>query len=242
MSNLSYPPTPSPDITAEEYLQRLMRQGFVAAAAVAHLLREVREGYVETDIPIGSHISGPGPDGCFSVEIAAGPPVPARNYRCRERSRAERIPYLHERDRQRSLGGAGYTAQDFEPPGAQQPTATPDVPEEKPKPAPPMTTTGEEPLKTGSVEITKTMRQQGTLEPAITKWLLEDKTKPAPSGKPFLSANSMRYLAQCQKKFPGVYHHELRRALLDARQQLGLVKKRPHQKGQSRSKQRLKKT
>jgi hypothetical protein len=248
MPSSSYQPAPS---SVEEYLQQLMQRGFIAAAAIAHLIREVREGYIDSDIPVGSHISWPDPDGCFSIEIAAGPPVPARNYRCRERSRAERIAYLHERDQRRALGGAGgapsRAAQDVEPSSEQQPTAAPGVKapevvdEETPKPVP-MATAAEEPFKTGAVEITKTMRQQGTLEPAITKWLLAGKTKPTPSGKPFLSANSMRYLAQCQKKFPGVYHHELKRALLDARQQLDLVKKRPHQKGQSRSKQRLKKT
>ncbi|HET6841969.1 MAG TPA: hypothetical protein VFK06_09820, partial [Candidatus Angelobacter sp.] len=46
-------------------------------------------------------------------------------------------------------------------------------------------------------------------------------------------ANSMRYRASCEKKFPGVYHNELRRALLYARNLLGLVKERPHQKGPS---------
>ena len=120
MPSSSYQPAPS---SVEEYLQQLMQRGFIAAAAIAHLIREVREGYIDSDIPVGSHISWPDPDGCFSIEIAAGPPVPARNYRCRERSRAERIAYLHERDRQQSLGGAYMAplraAQDLEPSGEQ---------------------------------------------------------------------------------------------------------------------------
>ena len=152
MPSSSYQPLPS---SAEEYLQRLMRQGFLAAAAIAHLFREVHEGYVDTDIPIGAYISWPDPDGCFFVETAAGPPVSARNYRCRERSHAERLEYLHERDRRRALGGAGRApsraVQDVEPSG-EQPAAAPGVKapevanEEVPKPAP-MAAAAEEPLK-----------------------------------------------------------------------------------------------
>ena len=132
MSKPSYTPAPSPDITGEEYLQRLMRQGFIAAAAIAHLIREVREGYIETDIPVGAYISWPDPDGHFSVEIADGSPVPAQNYRCHERSPTERADYLHERDQRRSPGEAGWvpsrTAQDFEPSGEQWPAAAPGAP------------------------------------------------------------------------------------------------------------------
>ena len=69
------------------------------------------------------------PDGRFFVEPAVGPPAPIRNYRCRERSRAERIAYLHERDRRLAPGGAGIN--------------------EEPEP---MTAAGEEPRETQSVE------------------------------------------------------------------------------------------
>ena len=217
----SYTPPPTPDMTAEEYLQQLMRQGFLAAAAIAHLIREVREGYIESDIPVGAYISWPGPGGHFSVEIADGPPVPARNYRCGVRSPAERADYLHERDQQRAPGGAGWvpsrTAQDFEPSGEQQPAAAPDVKapevvdEETPKPAP-TATAAEEPLKTRSVEITEAKRQQGTLEPDITKWLLTDMTSSTAAGKQILSADAGLYYDAGKKQFPGVHYRELRRA------------------------------
>ena len=72
MPSSSYQPAPS---SVEEYLQQLMQKGFLAAAAIAHLIREVHEGYIETDIPLGSYVSWPDPDGCFFVETAAGPPV-----------------------------------------------------------------------------------------------------------------------------------------------------------------------
>jgi hypothetical protein len=96
-----------------------------------------------------------------------------------------------------------------------------------------------EPVASKAVETlatTEAMRKQGTLEPAIFEWLLKDKTRTA-AGKQVLSADSKHYRAACRKKFPGVYHLELKRALLDARELLGSVKKRPYQKG-SRAKRK----
>lgn len=88
---------PRPDITVEAYLQRWTRQGFTAPAAVAHLAREVHEGYIAPPFPSGTHIIAM--DGRFFVEAAYGPPAPATNYICRERTRAERIEFLYARDR-----------------------------------------------------------------------------------------------------------------------------------------------
>jgi hypothetical protein len=98
VTSSSYTPAPSPDITVEEYLQRLTWQGFSAAAAVAHLVREVREGTIELkpQIPDGSHIVER--DGRFFVEIADDPPVSARNFICHVRSRAERLDYFDRLD------------------------------------------------------------------------------------------------------------------------------------------------
>ena len=100
-----------------------------------------------------------------------------------------------------------------------------------------MATAGEEPLKTGSVEITKTMRQQGTLEPVITKWLREDMATTA-DGKPFLSADAGLYYDACKKQFPGVRYRELDRSLTAVRDGWGLVKPRTPSKRKKPKRQR----
>ena len=103
-----------------------------------------------------------------------------------------------------------------------------------------MATVGEAPLKTGSVESTEAKRRQGTLEPAITKWLLEDMTSSTTAGKQILSADTGIYYDACKKQFPGVHFRELRRALKVARKQLGLVKPRIPSKQKVQSKRQPK--
>ena len=92
--------------------------GLPAHAAVAHLDREVHEGYIVQPFPNGTHIIAM--DGRFFVEAAYGPPAPATSYICRERTRAERIEFLHARDR---------------PPWSTRPVAS-DDPDPPPEPAP----------------------------------------------------------------------------------------------------------
>jgi hypothetical protein len=106
MPTSSYTSAAEQDITVAEYLQQFMRGGGSAAAAVAHLYRECREGYIELRPSIDAiRIE---PSGEIVVEIA-GQSVSPQDCICHVRSRAERLDYFAQRDRQQRFNGAGLT-------------------------------------------------------------------------------------------------------------------------------------